>query len=325
MTTRTRAQHALARLEAVVALAGAAAGRDTVRFLALLRELHETHGRRSARPAATLAGKGLAGEVLARRAAGVLRDPHFLRNARALVRKAISGARIIGGTAVKAGEFPDCVAVGNAREWGCTGTLVSPRAVLTAGHCSTCATRVFFGNDVDKPGRIVAVRRRYRHPDYDADRPNDLLVLVLAADVEGVAPRALAPTALVDRARDARVVGFGCTDADGVRGYGRKRQADVPIASASCRFPRGDDSAEEYECEPGYELVAGRELLGRDTCSGDSGGPLLVADARGKWLLAGVTSRSVACSVDACGDGGVYTRVDRYREWIASVPGVALA
>lgn len=325
MTTRTRAQHALARLETVVALAGAAAGRDTVRFLALLRELHETHGRRSARPAASLAVKGFPGEGLERRAAGLLRDPGFLHNARALVRKAISGARILGGTTVKAGDFPDCVAVGNAREWGCTGTLISPRAVLTAGHCSSCATRVFFGNDVTKTGRVVAVARRFRHPDYDGSRPNDLLVLVLTQAVEGVAPRPLASAAPIDRARDGRVVGFGCTDADGVRGYGRKRQADVPIASASCRFPAGDDSAEEYECEPGYELVAGRELLGRDTCSGDSGGPLYVADAKGRWLLAGVTSRSVACSVDACGDGGVYTRVDRYRDWIASVPGVDLA
>ena len=63
--------------------------------------------------------------------------------------------RVIGGTHVPKKDFLDCVAVGNDTEWGCTGTLIAPDVVVSAGHCSNYATRVFFGSDVSKPGRIV--------------------------------------------------------------------------------------------------------------------------------------------------------------------------
>jgi endonuclease G len=64
-------------------------------------------------------------------------------------------------------------------------------------------------------------------------------------------------------------------------------------------------------------------MLNRDSCSGDSGGPLYV-QWNGAWLLAGATSRATKASVRTCGDGGVYVRVDRYRDWIEKTAGVKL-
>jgi endonuclease G len=41
-------------------------------------------------------------------------------------------------------------------------------------------------------------------------------------------------------------------------------------------------------------------------------------------VLAAATSRATDSSVNNCGDGGVYVRVDRYRTWINSIQGVSL-
>jgi V8-like Glu-specific endopeptidase len=72
-----------------------------------------------------------------------------------------SRIRIVGG--VETGEFPDCVAVGSATEWCCSGTLVGRNVVVTAGHCRpSCVARVFIGSDVGSMGEIVAVARIQR-------------------------------------------------------------------------------------------------------------------------------------------------------------------
>uniref|UniRef100_A0A8D8E290 Serine protease snake n=2 Tax=Culex pipiens TaxID=7175 RepID=A0A8D8E290_CULPI len=57
----------------------------------------------------------------------------------------------------------------------------------------------------------------------------------------------------------------------------------------------------------------------RDTCRGDSGGPLQVALAghRCLYYLIGITSFGKGCG--APGTAGVYTRVAAYLEWIEGI------
>jgi secreted trypsin-like serine protease len=248
-------------------------------------------------------------------------DPRYLEHVRELARRTRRNARIIGGSTVTGKEFADCVAVGDDDDWGCTGTLIAPTVVLTAGHCQKLHSRIFVGNDVEGRGRQFRVRRHVRHPDWARDMRNDLMLLVLEKAVTGVKPRALARADQIDAAVDGRVVGFGTTDLGGTVGYGRKLQTDVPIVSRACtgRVKKRKDSA-VYGCHLGKEIVAGKPLLNHDTCRGDSGGPLYVAQGN-RWLLAGVTSRGTDLATSMCGDGGIYTRVDRYRDWIASVIG----
>jgi hypothetical protein len=142
-------------------------------------------------------------------------DPRYLANARALALRSRGRTRVIGGARVPAAEFLDCVAVGNDRQWGCTGTLITPKVVVTAGHCADFATRVFVGSDVTRAGRVVKVKKRVRHPQYHRGKHNDLMVLILEEKVEGVAPRKFARKAKIDAASDGRVMGFGNTDAGG--------------------------------------------------------------------------------------------------------------
>jgi len=244
-------------------------------------------------------------------------DPRYLANVRALAKRTARNARIIGGTNVVGKDFDDCVAVGSDADFGCTGTLIAPTVVLTAGHCEALHTRIFVGNDTSKQGRIYRVKQHVRHPQWDAQLNNDLMLLILDKPVTGVAPRKLATATAINKATDARVVGFGTTDTAGTKGYGNKQQTDVPIVSPSCQGKvSGKADSNVYGCHAGKELVAGKPLLLHDTCKGDSGGPLYVANKQGQWLLAGVTSRGTDLSTTMCGDGGTYTRVDMYRTWI---------
>jgi secreted trypsin-like serine protease len=248
-------------------------------------------------------------------------DPRYLAGVRALARRTQNSARIVGGDKVIGREFDDCVAVGGDGDWGCTGTLIAPDVVLTAGHCVELHTRVFIGNDVADQGREIGIREHVRHRSFTKGLRNDLMLLFLDQPVSGVTPRQIAGAALVDKAVDARIVGFGTTDVEATIGYGVKRKADVPVVSRDCRGRVGGKSdAVTYGCYTGLELVAGKPLLNIDSCRGDSGGPLYMEDAQGRWLLAGVTSRGTDPGTEnsgrLCGDGGMYVRVHEYRAWI---------
>lgn len=251
-------------------------------------------------------------------------DPRFLQNAKLLAQRVKQNLRIMGGTKVAGKDFPDCVAVGNDAQWACTGTLIAPGVVLSAGHCATFATRVYFGSDVTKKGTVIKVKQAIRHPKYHKTKKNDLLLLILEKDAT-VKPRRIAPTDTINAATDGRAVGFGNVDATGSFGYGMKRQVDVPVASPGCTGKvSGQSDHIAYGCDRLLEMVAGKPLLGRDSCSGDSGGPFYVSDGKKGWLLAGATSRSTDSSVSTCGDGGIYARVDQYREWIEEIAKVKL-
>jgi secreted trypsin-like serine protease len=236
-------------------------------------------------------------------------DERFLANFRGMVR---DRQRIVGGTPTSG--YPDCVAVGDGDRWCCSGTLVAPNLVVTAGHCDDagCSSRVLFGEDTDPAGagRVVEVAEAHVHPDYVQDGASDLTALVLSESVDDVPPRGIAARETLDGASVIRLVGFGNVDVFASQGYGVKRVVDVPLASSDARFG----------ADPALEFVAGQPFLDRDSCTGDSGGPAYVA-ADGGWLLAGATSRATSSSIRPCGDGGIYERMHAFESWLHSIPG----
>jgi secreted trypsin-like serine protease len=235
-------------------------------------------------------------------------DPIFLENAKRLIK---DRDRIVGGIATS--DYPDCVAIGSSDAWCCTGTVIAPNVVITAGHChGDCSQRVFVGENVERPenGMIIEVADAVRHPDYDdAELMNDLAVLILAEDA-AVAPRPLAEPGLLEAAGTVRLAGYGNTDVNSVGGYGIRRLVDVPLASTDPKYGADADT----------EFVAGAPFLDRDSCNGDSGGPAYVASGDA-WFLAGATSRATASAIRRCGDGGIYTRISAFEDWVRSVPG----
>jgi secreted trypsin-like serine protease len=258
-------------------------------------------------------------------------DPRYGANFRRLAEHAHGGERIVGGRPVPKRRFLHCVAVGSGTQWRCTGTLIAPDVVITAGHCSEFATRIFIGDAVPKDEAdlaakgVIAAGTPTRHPGYnDQTKENDLTVIKLDAPV-AAKPCRIAPTALIDAAAYGRVVGFGATEPDGIVGYGTKMWVDVPIASAGCNGQLdGETDAAAYACFLGRELVAGKPMLAKDSCNGDSGGPFYLDAGNDDWFVAGATSRMTNKAMHNCGDGGIYVRLDAYRDWIESVAQVTL-
>ena len=148
---------------------------------------------------------------------------------------------IVGGVATDG--FPDCCALGDDVAYYCSGTLIAPKVVVTADHCSG-VTRVFLrGNNIEDPneGETIPVLHEFSHPEVD------LKVLVLERKFS-VTPRQIGQGSLVNDAIQATLAGFGYVNPEGTYGYGRKRRVDVPIMTLDCGDP---DDPKHYGCLPG--------------------------------------------------------------------------
>ena len=277
-----------------------------------VRELvKKSHNLKSNRPM-NAAATDEANKVITRlEEAGLLNDAVYISN----VLKEENVGRIIG-TSEPDAHHPDCVAVGSSvSRFCCSGTLIAPQVVVSAGHCSgNCASYVLLGESVNaEERRIIKVRSRHLHPEYEVVGKtirNDLTVLILDAAVETVAPRLIATTYEVENAREAWIVGFGTTDPAGAAGYGTRLVAG-PAFFVDAANPT-------YGAIASIEVVLGKHPEGIDSCNGDSGGPIYIKTPNGEYVAAS-TSRPVKGSRTACGDGGIYVRLDKFLPWISSV------
>jgi len=323
----------LKKFEAARAFAEAVAGNDDARFVEVLEQAYKI-----ATPKA-IAGRSLVQDDSVfmqgltpvqsiqrfdeskKLQQSIHQDPIYKKNLAALLKQDEVNPRILGGQLTNTGEFPDCVAIGSDSQWCCTGTLISPNVVITAGHCNPgCTSRVYFGTNTQTPdpNRIVRVKTAIKHIGYSTPAQdvilNDLTILILERKVDFAEPRKLASAAQIDAATSCRLVGFGATNTQGTFGYGSQRKVDVAIASNSCDLA----ASNRYACNQNYEIVAGGG--GRDSCNGDSGGPLYIK-VDNNWMLAGATSRATKewrLSGRACGEGGIYVRLAAYRDWLNS-------
>lgn len=237
---------------------------------------------------------------------------------------------VIGGQNAMAGKWPDVAAILFPELDGdqplCTGTLVAPTIVLTAGHCYDALDPPFPDNvligasSLARPGdgETIAIKRGVPYP--SADTTFDLAVLVLARASSRTPRKIVTGWARLDLVNDAAIslVGFGAINMDGDQFVNELQEASSSITDVDCSTSPGCNAA----AQPAGELGAGG--MGIDTCPGDSGGPLYLTTSYGA-LLAGVTSRSYDNAQFACSEGGIYVRPDKVLDWIEQQAGVPIA
>ena len=235
---------------------------------------------------------------------------------------AIAAPPIIGGTTAGSGNWPDVGAVLGA-QGSCTGTLIAPDVVITAGHCAEVnPTQVKLATtDFNAAGGITAtVKRITAYPDWQTTY--DVSVIVLSAPVVGVTPRTVATACTYQsgwaNGASVHLVGFGATDVLAKDSNSKLYEVSVPLTDAMCVTGNGCKGG----VSPDGEFVAGG--AGKDSCNGDSGGPVFMDTPRGP-ILVGAVSRETESATNPCGDGGIYVRTDKVVAWLEQTSGRTIA
>lgn len=233
-------------------------------------------------------------------------------------------APVIGGSSAAAGKWPDAVAVLWSGTQECSGTLIAPNVVITAGHCvappDPPPNGVLIGASAlsrASEGETLKVIKTYEYPDSQSSVDIGILILETPSTFT---PRAIATGwARTDIKNGGAVefVGFGTTDRDGTVSTDNLMEAQSTITDYNCSESSGCNAA----ARPDGELGAGG--MGVDTCPGDSGGPMYLLTDYGVFL-AGVTSRSYDNAQYYCSEGGIYGRPDKIVDWIEQQIGTKL-
>jgi trypsin len=246
-----------------------------------------------------------------------------------------SASAVVGGRPVPPGRFQyvaDVLIGGSA--FGCTGVLIAPDWVLTAGHCGSVTGSLSTGLVPSPPAWPPAAYRAQLGTPYANGRGgevhtvsrvivdnqylvtngdgNDVTLLKLTVPSR-VKPMRIAPadSALWRAGVLGTIAGFGTTSENAVSPPRQMHYARVPFTSdAYCesKYPFGPEVVQNDGYYDRRTMVcAGYRKGGTDTCEGDSGGPLLAPLPGGKLGLIAVTSFGDGCA--KAGHPGVYDLV----------------
>jgi secreted trypsin-like serine protease len=211
----------------------------------------------------------------------------------------------------------------------CGASLLTPWFAITAAHCVddvellSCISLNFGITNFSTIGELRNITKMFIHPLYNQTfKTNDLAILRLHKPIDLIHSN-ISCICLPERSEfnlrvaeyppvgvDLVAIGWGLTAFSMAFPPAILRQVTLQSmdpTEVSCTNEINDDV---------LQFCAGYPEGGRDTCRGDSGGPLMLF-TNGRWQLTGITSYGGICgSPDTA---GVYTRVAYYDSFIQEI------
>ncbi|MFT5682372.1 MAG: secreted trypsin-like serine protease [Myxococcota bacterium] len=241
----------------------------------------------------------------------------------------LTGEAVVGGEQAELGVWDDTAGIVFSSSYvGCTGVLIAPDLVLTAGHCYGGISHVLLGSTdwYGEEGDFYEVKKSVKYGDvYDGV---DITLLILESETD-YEPRIIATDCILDDhlvdGAEVAVVGYGNTLPNGNGDTSELNEGFTVVQDHDCSedYIEGIYTGCNPAVSPGGEIAAGGN--GVDACFGDSGGPLYLMTDEGAFLV-GITSRAYAGAPGnaPCYYGGIYGRPDYIIDWIEEESGQTL-
>jgi secreted trypsin-like serine protease len=239
--------------------------------------------------------------------------------------------KITGGSDATISEFPWQVYL-ESGNFLCGGSIIADNWVITAAHCTEddsgnliAASQMFVTVGANNPaageGKRYSVSQVIRHEKYDSNTlENDIALLKIS---QPISYTNATPIRLISRNDSAA----GLTDPgvmSWVTGYGliRVRPAAHPTTLQKVQLPivSNAQASVVWSDIPVTDIMAGYLNGGKDACSGDSGGPMVVP-VDSTYKLAGI----VSWGSSSCSTYGAYTRVSTFESWISLKTGIEIS
>ncbi|XP_023950486.2 phenoloxidase-activating enzyme [Bicyclus anynana] len=263
-----------------------------------------------------------------------------------------SGNKIFGGNATAIDQYPwlTIIEYKGVRDEKikllCGGALISGKYVLTAAHCvlgpvlriaepknvrlgdyninndgPDCVDVEGGGQDCTEGAIVVPIEKIIPHRGYDPNSPlrrHDIALLrlqTMAPYGDFIRPICLptADVALADPRPLLYAAGWGAVS-DQQSSSSVKLHVDLPFFTQTECQPSYNVAKRKVELWNGQICAGGQK--GKDSCKGDSGGPLMLDNGRLYEVVGVVSFGPTPCGMENV--PGVYTKVYEYMPWIRS-------
>ncbi|XP_032892797.1 granzyme K-like [Amblyraja radiata] len=236
---------------------------------------------------------------------------------------------IIGGRKVKHHSRPYMVSIQVKKHHVCGGALIARRWVLTAAHCEqysriTLSKVVLGAHSLSRKQErktTIAVIKMVPYPEFNPKTPeNDIMLVQLARDA--VLNKYVSTLKLPKSTKDVKagtkcsVAGWGTTNSLVLKASDILREVNLTIIDRKVC-----NSKKYYDFSPYITkdmLCVGDAEARKDSCAGDSGGPLICTKQGNKKEYTGIVSAGADCGVP--NEPGIYTRLsEKYLRWIKAI------